>query len=430
MKFLKLIALLFAICFFATKVQAEDSGDDEEAEEQGSNDNDNGQSSDEEGEEEGEQGQTSSGDSESGDEIPGIDGEGDLPNAVNFETNSETEHMKNFKKISNDLKVYEDEYSNCLREIPDEEFTQDKIDECVGKNFIKVVLDIKYETLKIMARADTKARHFFIKGCYENAGTIEEFSVGCDFMERDTLDMLWNGLDFLELLEINKDKYLIEYGKIPHEDFKNTIGLLTDFSKEFFELLDEIDSHKEVTILRLKTIIDDRTKLILEDAKFHPDKIQPAAVHHTIEINEQLSPAEELPELQIDNQSDSQFESEDQRRSLKQIKTRSFNGSQRTETFSPARAAQGYRTGSSFDQGRLPQRKNVQDQHRFFNAGGRYAGLHARQNPSKLSAVSSTVKNPAYRASLVNRLSPSLRAQGSVPFKNIHTAHFAQKRFV
>ena len=33
----------------------------------------------------------------------------------------------------------------------------------------------------------------------------------------------------------------------------------TVFSEEFFELLDEIDNHKEVTLLRIKNLIDDRT---------------------------------------------------------------------------------------------------------------------------------------------------------------------------
>ncbi len=117
-----------------------------------------------------------------------------------------------------------------------------------------------------MARGDTKVRKFFYDDCSSVAGTIEEFSVGCDLMQRDTLDMLWNGLDFVELLEINKDKYLIEYSKIPEEDFDNLLEELKNFGKEFFELLDEIDSHKEVTILRLKTFIDDRTKIILEEA--------------------------------------------------------------------------------------------------------------------------------------------------------------------
>ncbi len=39
------------------------------------------------------------------------------------------------------------------------------------------------------------------------------------------------------------------------------------FSTEYFELLDEIDNHKEITLLRLKAIVDDRTKLVLEQMK-------------------------------------------------------------------------------------------------------------------------------------------------------------------
>jgi len=39
--------------------------------------------------------------------------------------------------------------------------------------------------------------------------------------------------------------------------------LLRNFSVEFFELLNEIDNHKEITLFRIKTLIDDRTKLIV-----------------------------------------------------------------------------------------------------------------------------------------------------------------------
>ena len=56
------------------------------------------------------------------------------------------------------------------------------------------------------------------------------------------------------------------------------MGKLTDFSKEFFELIDEIDAHKEVTIMKLKTLIDDRNKLILENAKNQPDFSQSPTV--------------------------------------------------------------------------------------------------------------------------------------------------------
>ena len=245
-------------------------------------------------------------------ELPVVGQHHDSPNMIAFNDDSETEHMRNFKKISSDLKIYEEEYSECIKEIPMENYTEDKIDECIGANFIKVVLDIKYETLKIISRGDMKVRKFFIEHCYVPAGINEIFSMACDLMERDTLDMMWNGLDFVELLEMNKLKYIQEYGKIPYTNFKDIIELLDNFSKEFFELLDEVDSHKEVTILRLKTLIDDRTKLIIEEAKKHPDTIIPARIKHHIEITESIQnnnyiDTDHLPHPHIENTNPEQF---------------------------------------------------------------------------------------------------------------------------
>jgi len=39
---------------------------------------------------------------------------------------------------------------------------------------------------------------------------------------------------------------------------------LENFRNEFFDLINEVDDHKEVTLLRIKTLIDDRTALITE----------------------------------------------------------------------------------------------------------------------------------------------------------------------
>ena len=78
--------------------------------------------------------------------------------------------------------------------------------------------------------------------------------------------MLWGGLDFIPLLETNKNKYLNEWATLPKPTFETIIELLENFSAEFFELLDEVDNHKEITLLRIKTLIDDRTKIIIQEA--------------------------------------------------------------------------------------------------------------------------------------------------------------------
>ena len=42
---------------------------------------------------------------------------------IEFEEDNEEEHLKNFKKISDDLKVYEEEFIKCLEKIPDSSYT-------------------------------------------------------------------------------------------------------------------------------------------------------------------------------------------------------------------------------------------------------------------------------------------------------------------
>lgn len=329
---------------------------------------------------------------------------------IAFENNSEEEHMRNLIKVSEDLKVYEDEYSACIKEIPDEEYCEDKIDECVGKNFIKVVLDIKYETLKTMARADTKIRKIFISNCYEEAGTNEEFSVGCDNMERDTLDLTWNGLDFVQLLEINRDKYLIEYGKMPAENFKKTIDALTELSKELFQILDEIDAHKEVTILRLKTLIDDRTKLLLEEAKLHPDLIKPATIHHTIEITEQISGGDPVQVHELPpKQSEDMTTSYNFNRKMRQTHNPALDRLQQNHNQRQAQASRiQYQPAANKAARSEDSRLNSS---RVFNTGEVYSGLHAKHNVGKLGGSASALRIHAMRSAM------------GAPVKNVRMSH-------
>lgn len=193
--------------------------------------------------------------------------------------------MRNFNKISRDLAEYENEYKECINNIHDQVFNPEEIEGCVGQEFKKVILDIKYETLKIISRGDAKVKENFLEECYKPAGTNEQFATACDVMERDVLDMLWNAMDFVQICRINEDKYLSVISAMPRENFEALMNNLTDFSEEFFELLDEIDSHKEVLILRLKTMIDDRSKIIVEKAEESGENPQPKYIKHDITIS-------------------------------------------------------------------------------------------------------------------------------------------------
>lgn len=417
MKFWKLLALLVVASMLMHNVAAQDEDDD------GNDSEAQSQVESETNEETKEDEQTSvrveglPDDEQEEEALPHLGDEEDLPGAVVFDGDTEEDRMENFRKISEDLKVYEEQYKKCVDDIPDDNYTDEQIDECVGKNFIKVVLDIKYETLKVMSRADTTIRKFFITSCYTPAGTIEEFSVGCDYMERDALDFMWNGLDFVELLEINKSKYLNEYGKIPREDYKQVIDLLTDFAKIFFELLDEIDSHKEITIRKLKTHIDDRSKIIIEEAKLNPDLPQPSNVSHTIQIEEKIINSQSVESNDdLNNRRMRQVEQQSTKPAIANRMVRQTKSTSETHsTFSKARPAQGYVSRTSFDQ-KIVDRQNKS---RGYNP---YA--------SKLANLASQGIGMGRKAVISQRLgsmNPFMRAQGKIPFKNIHTRQYSKR---
>ena len=222
---------------------------------------------------------------------------------IEFEKGTEEEHMRNFNKISRDLKNFEDEYKECITNIHDQVFTEEEIEECVGTDFNKVILDIKYETLKIVSRGDARVKEFFLEHCYKPAGTNEQFATACDIMERDMQDMLWNCMDFIQICRLNEDKYLSVVSAMPRHNFEQLMGELGEFSTEFFELLDEVDSHKEVTVLRLKQLVDDRTKLIIEEAQANSENPLPKIIKHDIQITTEVND----PNIKTDHLPGDQF---------------------------------------------------------------------------------------------------------------------------
>lgn len=219
------------------------------------------------------------------------------PDNIKFSQGPDTDYMTEFKTIKKELAIFEEEYKKCIAEISSEAYSQDKVDECVGENFIKVVLDVKYSTFKMMSRYEERLRDFFIKGCYALAEDDKIFSLSCDYLERDTLDLMWNGLDIVGILQLNKLKYLSEYAVMPRKTFKSIIYYLTVFSKDFFNLLDEIDDQKEKMIINIKIHVDERTNEILGDAPEEADEGE-STVTQTITVHDEIHQDE--PEAAVD----------------------------------------------------------------------------------------------------------------------------------
>lgn len=178
----------------------------------------------------------------------------------------------------------EQDYAQCIRDIADDQYTEDQIENCVGRNFLKVMLDIKYVNMKVMSRGDSTVREIMIDHCYIDAGEDEIKSNSCDLVERDILLALWKGLPFHKIMSVNTTKYMKVESEMGSDEYIRVLEQIQNFAAEFFELMDEVDSHKEVTLLRLKTLIDDRTRAIVQEAKMNPEKVQNKIINHQIEI--------------------------------------------------------------------------------------------------------------------------------------------------
>ncbi len=55
-----------------------------------------------------------------------------------FYDNSEQEKLKNLNLVNNELKDLEEQYTSCVINLKDVNFTKDEIDYCLGPNFEKI----------------------------------------------------------------------------------------------------------------------------------------------------------------------------------------------------------------------------------------------------------------------------------------------------
>ena len=132
---------------------------------------------------------------------------------------------------------------------------------------------MKYEIMKIMSKGDQTVREIMIYFCYVIAEEDEVSSNACDLVERDILEALWKGLPFHRILKVNNSKYMNVEGEMENDIYIQLSEVFDNFAIEFFELMDEIDTHKDVTLLRLKQVIDDKTKAIVHFGRLHPELV-------------------------------------------------------------------------------------------------------------------------------------------------------------
>ena len=97
-----------------------------------------------------------------------------------------------------------------------------------------------------------------IENCYVDAGSDEIKSQACDMIESDILQALWSGLPFHRILSVNGNKYMHVESDMDAALYLKLNDIFENFGIEFFELLEEIDSHKDITLLKLKEFVEER----------------------------------------------------------------------------------------------------------------------------------------------------------------------------
>lgn len=186
------------------------------------------------------------------------------------------DEQKRYKKISEDFRLMESYFKNCIDMMQDIDYTQEGIRNCVGINLQRPINNTNYEKKKQIGMTETKLKKIMFFECYEPAGLNEDWAQGCDVLEKDLLDFLWAELNFYEIIEFNQKKYLFELAKIPVDAFENVLKEIHLLYKSMFDILNEIDVHQDLMVIQIKSYIDKRTVKIKKEIielKKHPRPI-------------------------------------------------------------------------------------------------------------------------------------------------------------
>ena len=128
-----------------------------------------------------------------------------------------------------------------------------------------------------------------ISDCYEEAGEDVIMSDACDLFEKDLTKLLWNELNAYELMLYNKEKYTFTYEKMKEETFHKLVENLRVIYDELSDLIDEVDAHRDVMVVRIKGHVDDRTNHIVAEAKAFANSPEPKIQKYNIEVKETIT---------------------------------------------------------------------------------------------------------------------------------------------
>lgn len=184
----------------------------------------------------------------------------DQPLEIN--DNSDDELERNYRKIAEEMEIYENAYKQCISNIKDMDYKTETLIECVGERYNLFLDDVAYLRRKLLSKTETTVRARFIEHCYQKADDDLSISDGCDILERDALVLVWHEIDFPLILNHNKLKYTNLYSHLPDELFDGVISNLRSVYSELNTLMDELYDHQLLSLTNIKNHADLKTSIV------------------------------------------------------------------------------------------------------------------------------------------------------------------------
>ena len=199
-------------------------------------------------------------------EFPLLEEEENDPSQVNdnFSASSPLEHDKRYVEIRENIKKRQDEYDLCLNSISDNDFSDEKVDACVGVDYNFLKNDIDFEKSRILSIANFVVKDIFVLKCFLIAGIDLVVADGCDLLQKDVLTLLWSELNFEALVDFHRTKYLSQHAFLTEELFNNIMRELKPIQYELSSLLTEMYDYRTLTIQHFEESIGGRAQDIIE----------------------------------------------------------------------------------------------------------------------------------------------------------------------
>jgi hypothetical protein len=197
-------------------------------------------------------------------------------------------HLRTYKRIGGDFEKFMEKYRGCMENYADESFTEETINGCVGFRFSRFLNDIDFEIKKILARVEDSIRNLFSVHCYDMFPDDYEKLLDCEILEKDTIDLMWQNLNFYDTTNGHKEKYLVNEGHLPLDVYKELRLGLKSIYEQTDELYNEIYDHRKISLYRLKSYINARSRVILSRKGKMMDEQKPVLVKRKIRIDESI----------------------------------------------------------------------------------------------------------------------------------------------